>query len=137
MNDTPLPFSVLSGIVDQILEDCDEDVVCTRMRLSGLEPSVRDAILISDLLNAWQVFFFFFKKYPSDEAKEILAFTPASVLPQGVIIGEYRECVLTFVVDHAKPAIIVSDDLQEIKRFSGAGAYAEAIWFIDNGSMNN
>lgn len=132
MNDTPVPFSVLSGIVYQILEDCDEDVVCTRMRLSGLEPSVREAILTSDLLNAWQVFFFFFKEYPSDEAREILAFTPASVLPQGVTIGEYRQYVLTFVVDLAKPVIIISDDLQEMKRFSGPGAYAEAIWFIEN-----
>jgi hypothetical protein len=132
MDFEPIPFSVLSGIVYQILEDCDEDVVCTRMRLTGLEPRFRDAILTSDLLNAWQVFFYFFQEYPNDEAREILSFTPASSLAEGVSIGEYRDCLLTFVMDNARPTIIISDDLQEMRRFSGAQAYRQAINFIDS-----
>ncbi|NLL09862.1 MAG: hypothetical protein GX268_03020, partial [Methanomicrobiales archaeon] len=60
MNDETIPFAVQSELVDKILEDCDEDVVCTRMRLLNLEPAVRDAIIISDLLNAWQVFYYYF-----------------------------------------------------------------------------
>ena len=126
-----IPFSVLTGIVDRILEDCDEDVVCIRMHLQNLEPPVRDTLLTSDLLNAWQVFFYFFKECPDDVSMEILAFTPASALLQGISIGEYRECNLTFLVDHARPTIIVSDDLQEMRRFSGPHAYTEAIRYID------
>lgn len=131
MNSESIPFTELTRIVDRILEDCEEDVVCTRMRLAGLEPAVRDAILTSDLLNAWQVFFYFFQEYPGDITMEILAFTPASALQGGISIGEYRECHLTFMVDHERPTIIVSDDLQEMRRFSGPKAYAEAIRFID------
>lgn len=131
MNDEPIPFAVLSDIVDRILEDCDEDVICTRMRLTALDPAVRDAIVVSDLLNSWQVFYYFFQEQPFDDAFEILAFTPASVLPQGISIGEYRQCTLTFGVTNGRPVIVVSDDLQELRRFSGPHAYQEAIRFID------
>ena len=133
MNDEPIPFAVLSDIVDRILEDCDEDVVCTRMHLLNLEPAVRDAVIISDLLNAWQVFYYYFTEQPFVDAYEILAFTPASVLPYGIAIGEYRACTLTFMVKNGRPFIIVSDDLQEISRFSGPHAYREAILFIETG----
>lgn len=132
MEHESIPYTELSRIVDTILEDCDEDVICTRMHLTSLEPAIRDAILTSDLLNAWQVFFFFFQEHPGDEAFEILAFTPASTLPQGVSIGEYRQCTLTFSMKNAKPVISVSDDLQELHRFSGNGAYKSAIAFLDS-----
>ncbi|WP_373840181.1 hypothetical protein [Methanospirillum sp.] len=131
MFDETIPFAMQSDLVDKILEDCDEDVVCTRMRLLNLEPAMRDAIIVSDLLNAWQVFYYFFTEQPFDDAYEILAFTPASALLQGTVIGEYRACTLTFMVKNGRPFIIVSDDLQEIRRFSGPKAYKEAILFID------
>lgn len=132
MDNETIPYADLSRIVDQILNDCDEDVICIRMRLSGLEPEVRESILTSDLLNAWQVFFYFFQEKPGDESLEILAFTPASALPQGVSIGEYGQCTLTFIVTNARPEIVVSDDIQELRRFSGTGAYKAATAFIDS-----
>lgn len=131
MDNEPIPYAVLSDLVDRMLEDCDEDVVCVRMRLFALDPAVRDALLISDLLNAWQVFYYFFENRPFDDACEILAFTPASALAQGIAIGEYRECTLTFQVTDGSPIIIVSDDLREMGRFFGSHAYTDAIRFID------
>jgi hypothetical protein len=126
-----VPFTELARIVNRILEDCDEDVVCTRMRLSALDPEVRDVILTSDLLNSWQVFYYFFQEDPGDEAREILAFTPASTLPEGISIGEYRQCSLVFIVSNNQPVITVSDDLQELRRFSGNGAYKSAILYLE------
>jgi hypothetical protein len=49
MHNEPIPYAVLADLVDRMLEDCDEDVVCVRMRLSALDPAVRDALLTSDL----------------------------------------------------------------------------------------
>ncbi|NLV26501.1 MAG: hypothetical protein GXY48_04965 [Methanomicrobiales archaeon] len=132
MDTEPVPFAELSRIVDKILEDCDEDVVCIRIRLNALTPEIRDAILTSDLLNAWQVFYYFFEENPGDEGYEILAFTPASALPKGISIGEYRHCNLVFVVYNLQPIIIVSDDLQELRRFSGKGAYKSALAYMDS-----
>ncbi|MDD1724553.1 MAG: hypothetical protein LUQ07_05445, partial [Methanospirillum sp.] len=103
-----IPFAELSGIVDKILTDCDEDVACIRMRLSGLVPETRDAILASDLLNAWQVFFYYYQAYPGDDAVELLIFNPASSLREGVPMGEYGQCHLRFSVTDTEPEIIVS-----------------------------
>ena len=132
MDIEPIPFAELSGIVDRILEDCDEDVVCTRMRLSALDPEIRDLLLTSDLLNAWQVFFYYFQEIPGDEALEILAFNPASTLTQGLLIGEFRDIRLTFSVHQGQPVIRVSNDEQELRRFSGTGGYRSAMAYIDS-----
>jgi len=132
MDNEPVPFYVLADIVDRILEDCDEDVACTKMRLSALDPTTRKRLITSDLLNAWQVFYYFFEEQPFDDAYEILAFSAASALTEGIVIGEYRECTLTFLLANEQPVIIVSDDLEERGRFSGQSAYREAIRFIDS-----
>ncbi len=131
MNSGSIPYTELSLIVEKILEDCDEDVVCTRMRLSGLDPEILEAVIVSDLLNAWQVFYYFFQQEPGEVAQEILMFTPASELESGVSIGEYRQFSMVFQVKNNRPWIIVSDDIQELNRYSGNKAYTDAIRFID------
>lgn len=126
-----IPYTELAQIVEKILDDCDEDVVCTRMRLSGLNPEILDAVITSDLLNAWQVFYYYFQQDPGEDAREILMFTPASELESGVNIGEYRQCSMAFQIKNSRPWIIVSDDIQELIRYSGNKAYTDAIRFID------
>lgn len=130
-----IPYTELASIVERILDDCDEDVVCTRMRLSGLPPEILDSVITSDLLNAWQVFYYYFQQDPGEDAREILMFSPASDLESGVHIGECRQCSMVFHVKNSRPWIVVSDDIQELIRYSGNKAYTDAIRFIDAEKM--
>lgn len=132
MSADTIPFAEQSKIVDEILTDCDEDVACIRMRLRGLAPEIREAILISDLLNAWQVFYYYYQEYPGEDAVEILNFNPASSLPEGLSIGEHGQCYLRFSVKNDEPEIIVSDDIQDLGRFRGTRGYRDAVRFIES-----
>ncbi|MDD4137671.1 MAG: hypothetical protein PHT99_07255, partial [Methanoregula sp.] len=66
MNPAPsqTSYQVLIDLIDRILEDCEDDVKCIGIHLGILEPEVRDELLTSDLLNTWQVFWYFFRTDP-------------------------------------------------------------------------
>ena len=49
---------------------------------------VRNELLVSDLLNAWQVFYYFFRTVPDELVRERLELEPASSLVLGVAIDE-------------------------------------------------
>ena len=80
---TTTPYRSLVQLADRLLEDCDEDVECLAIRLGGLDEHVRDELLVSDLLNAWQVFFYYFRTEPGAFLREKLDMEPASSLLTG------------------------------------------------------
>ena len=58
------PYSRLVSVADKLLEDADDDVARLARSIDALEQPVRDELLVSDLLNAYQVFYYFFRIEP-------------------------------------------------------------------------
>jgi hypothetical protein len=124
-------YDTLSDIADTIFRRCDDDPSCIASEIRKLDPDTQCDLLTSDLLNAWQVFWYYFKDYPGDEAVEFLNFHPAGDLVRGVPMGDVGLFTLTFQMIVDEPEIIVSDDIGEIARFRGITAWEETRTYIE------
>ncbi len=129
---SPSPYASLVSIADRLLEDCEDDVECLALRLGHLEPGVRDELLVSDLLNAWQVFFFFFRTADSELLRERLELEPASALAGGIKLKETDFLEMIFHVRDGKPLISISDGEKVVAHFSGRTAYENGLQFLEN-----
>jgi hypothetical protein len=127
-----IPFDHLVGIMDRIFDDCEDDVECLAVRLGGLEAEVRDELLVSDILNAWQVFFFFFRTDPGDLIRERLELEPASALAGGIRMDATDFLELIFLIREKKPVIAVSDGEKVVAVFSGKNAFGQGREFLES-----
>jgi hypothetical protein len=129
--DPALPFPELVRIADCLLEESGEDDDALVRRLQTLPGPVLRELLVSDLLNAWQVFYYFFRSAPDELARERLELEPASSLVDGVTIDEIDLLVRVFRVRDGIPEILVTDGKDTLKTFSGASAVADSLSFIE------
>jgi hypothetical protein len=127
-----LPYRELVAMVDAILDECEDDVSCIVQKLGTLDPSVRSELLISDLLNAYQVFFYYFRTVPDTLVMERLELEPASSLKAGLKIDEVDLLEMFFVMRESKPLIIISDGDKAVATFSGNRAYADGKSYLEN-----
>jgi len=93
---------------------------------------VRDDLLVSDLLNAFQVFSYFFREVPGDLQMERMILSPASDLAFGVLIDEIDLCKLIFIIVRNEPVIVVSDGEQVLAIFNGSFSYHDALSYIQS-----
>jgi hypothetical protein len=100
--------------------------------LDALDSGTRNDLLASDLLNAFQVFHYFFRIIPDELVQERLELEPASSLIQGVKIDEIDLVDLIFSVKNHEPAIIVADGETVLQTFTGKTAYAQGLKYIEN-----
>ncbi len=128
--DTPLPFHELVTIADCLLEECGEDEDALVQKLQTLDPDVVHELIVSDLLNAWQVFYFFFRIIPDEMIQERLELQPASALVTGIIIDEIDLLELTFAIKNNQAYVYVSDGEKVLSTFSGNTAYQDALAYI-------
>ena len=56
---SPVPYHRLVAVADHLFEECEEDVKCLSHMIDALDPALRNELLVSDLLNAYQVFYYF------------------------------------------------------------------------------
>lgn len=126
------PYESLVALIDRILEDCEEDVECLVVRLDGLEQPVRDELLTSDLLNAWQVFYFCFRREPDILTVEHMELEPASALRGGLKIEETDLLEMYFVIHEGIPVIVIHDGDKAVAMFSGKTAYRQGRTFMEN-----
>ena len=125
-------FSELVRIADCLLDESgDEDDELMR-RLETLPPEVRNELFVSDLLNAWQVFYYFYRTEPDDLVHERLDLEPASALPEGVKIDEIELLERVFRVTRGIPEILVTDGKETLKAFSGTSALADSLAYIES-----
>jgi hypothetical protein len=129
---TPTPYKSLVQLVDRLLDDCEEDVECLATRLGGLDDQVRNELLISDLLNAWQVFFYCFRTDPGIFLREKLDLEPASSLVHGLNLGEIDLLELIFLIRDHEAWMVVSDGEKTVASFRGRSAYADALKYCRN-----
>lgn len=130
-DEEPLPYSVLTGIADAILETGEDDPDTLAGSLDRLDSGIREELFASDLLNAFQVFYYFFREDPGDLESDRLMLQPASALSTGVVVTEREFYEVIFRVDDGLPVITVSDGESVLASFTGADAYWEALAFLD------
>jgi len=128
----PIPYQELAAVADHLFLACEDDVNCLARRIAGLDPAERNELLVSDLLNAYQVFYYFFRTLPDELTRERLELEPASSLVRGIKIDEVELFELIFSVTDLEPVIIVSDGERPLATYKGKTAYAEGLKFIEN-----
>lgn len=126
------PFHELVAVVDAILDACDDDLPCIAKKLGALEPEVRSELFVSDLLNAYQVFYYFFRTVPDVLVQEQLDLEPASSLRSGLKIDEVDLLEMYFIIREGKPLIFIHDGDKAIATFSGNRAYADGKAYLEN-----
>ncbi len=126
-----LSQSELAGIADELLERAGEDNDALARELRSLDPAARNQILVSDFLNAFQVYYYFFSEDPGELERDRLLLQPASALAHGVLIAEVDCLEVKFHVEDGEPVLIVSDGEQVLANFRGRDAPEKARRFID------
>ena len=127
-----VPYHTLVDLADQLFEECEDDVICLSRKIDALDPDLRNELLVSDLMNAYQVFYYFFRTMPDELVGERLELEPASSLDRGVKIDEIELLDLVFSVKSHEPVIIVSDGEKPLVTFKGKTAYADGLKYIEN-----
>jgi hypothetical protein len=127
-----VPYSRLVAIGDKLLEDADDDILHLARSMDALEQPVRDELFVSDLLNAYQVFYYFFRIEPDIIVQERLDLEPASSLINGLKIEETDLLELFFGIRNAMPVIVISDGDKVVATFSGKSAYEQGRMFLKN-----
>ena len=127
-----VPFPELVALADKILEECDEDVALLATRIGSLDADVRNELMVSDLLNAWQVFYYYFRTVPDELVKERMELEPASSLLRGLKIDEVEFLELFFIMKDHKPLIVISDGEKPVATFSGRNAFSDGRAYLEN-----
>jgi hypothetical protein len=128
----PVPYPTLVALADHLFEECEDDVKCLSHMIDALDSVMCNELLVSDLLNAYQVFYYFFRILPDDLVRERLELEPASSLIRGVKIDDVELLDLIFAVKNHEPVIIVSDGEHPLVSFKGKTAYANGLKYIEN-----
>jgi hypothetical protein len=119
-------YEHLAAIADDLLERADEDDTRLARLLDGIDPEVKAELLTSDLLNAYQVYYYYFREDPGELPAERLMLTPASETLRGVLLDEVELFSLVFLCEKGRAEIVVTDGEQEYRRFAGKNARAAA-----------
>lgn len=127
-----VPYHTLVALADHLFEECDDDITCLSRRIDTLDSDLRNELLVSDLLNAYQVFYYFFRILTDDLVCERLELEPASSLIRGVKIDEVELLDLVFSVKNHEPVITVSDGEHPLVTYKGKTAYTEGMKYIEN-----
>ena len=129
---SPVPYHTLVALADHLFEECEDDVKCLSHRIDALDSALRNELLVSDLLNAYQVFYYFFRILPDELLCERLELEPASSLIRGIKIDEVELLDLVFSVKDHEPVITVSDGEHPLVTYKGKTAYAKGMKYIEN-----
>jgi hypothetical protein len=126
-----IDYIELATLADKVLEISGDDVEQLAMVLDSLDPTPRAELLVSDFLNAYQAFFYFFRTIPDALAREHLVLTPASDLRDGVLVEEIDLFQIVFFVRKEVPFIAVGDGEHLLATFQGTEAYRAAHRYLE------
>jgi hypothetical protein len=126
-----IDYYELAALADRLLEISGDDEEQLATVLDTLDPSPRAELLVSDFLNAYQTFFYFFRTTPHALVREHLTLTPATDIRDGVLVEEIDLFQIVFFVRDGVPFIAVGDGKHLLATFQGKGAYQAAHRYID------
>ncbi|MDI6867398.1 hypothetical protein [Methanoculleus sp.] len=121
----------LAELADTLFEASDDDDELLAEMLETLDEETLKALISSDLLNAYQVFYYFFRETPEDLARERLQLHAASDLARGIVIEEVDIYEVVFLVENGEPVILMTDGETTLARFTGPEAYERIGVYID------
>jgi len=124
-------YKELADLAERLFEASDDDDERLAERLDTLDGETRGALLASDLLNAYQVFYYCFRETPDDLAVERLQLHAASDLARGIVIDEIDIYDLVFSVKGGNPVLVLTDGENTLARFEGERAYGEILEYLD------
>ena len=124
-------YKELAELAESLFEASDDDEELLAKILDTLDDETREALLSSDLLNAYQVFYYYFRETPDELTMERLQLHAASDLARGLVIDEVDLYEVIFLMEGGEPAVLLTDGESTLARFSGAGAYAEIASYIE------
>jgi hypothetical protein len=128
----PTPYRDLAKIADSLFKASGDDEERLASHLDTISEDLRHELFMSDLLNAYQVFYYFFREPPRAIEKERMILTPASLLVKGgIVLREVDYLEVTFSLDGDEPLITVRDEEQVLAHYRGKAAYRDAMQFID------
>ena len=126
-----MDYYELAQLADKILEIADDELPALADILDELDPEVREELIFSDFLNAYQVFYYFFREEPDILLDERLSLLPASAVRKGVLAEERDLLELIFIAQDDVPEMLVTDGEEILQRFAGPHAYREAVQWAD------
>ncbi len=127
-----MEYEDLARLAEQILEIGEGDIDALVRALDRLDPEVQTELMESDFLNAWQVFYFFFRTVPSDLIRDRLELVPASSVLSGVLVEEMDLYLVIFGIHEGVPCVAVGDGERILARFTGRAAYQAALRYIES-----
>jgi hypothetical protein len=127
----PLSYKELYAIADRVLAEGEDDPESLVLALDSLDRKVREELLFSDLLNAYQVFYYFFREDPGDLIRERLTLEPASAVLTGVKVTEVERYEVVFLAESGEPVINVHTGPSIVASFRGKEAFEDAMQFIE------
>ncbi len=125
------PYRELAKIADSLFKASGDDEERLASHLDTIGMDLRQELFVSDLLNAYQVFYYFFRESPGGLEKERMILAPASLLVKGMVILEVDYLEMVFSMDSGEPVIAVRDEEQVLVNYRGKTAYRDAKQFID------
>ncbi|HVP95108.1 MAG TPA: hypothetical protein VMS89_08065 [Methanoregulaceae archaeon] len=125
------PYRELAKLADSLFKASGDDEERLASHLDTVSTDLRHELFVSDLLNAYQVFYYFFRESPGDLGKERMILAPASLLVHGMAILEVDYLEVIFSMDPDEPVITVRDEGQVLANYRGKTAYRDAMQFID------
>jgi hypothetical protein len=126
-----LSYQELYAVADRVLELGEDDPGALVQALDRLDPEVREELLFSDFLNAYQVFYYFFREDPGDLERDRLTLEPASAVLTGVKVTEIEFYEVIFLVESGEPVIAVHKGPGIVASFRGKEAYESAMQLIE------
>lgn len=121
----------LTEIADELLDYSDDDDNRLVQGITNLTPGVRSELLISDFLNAYQVYIYLFREIPDELIIDRLLLQPASSLEKGTLLEEIGLVELIFLVQGENPVVQVRIDKDILSTFKGRDAHRLAIRFAE------
>ena len=121
----------LPGIADELLDYADEDDERLVQAIMDLSPEIRSELLISDFLNAYQVYIYLFKEIPGELVVDRLLLQPASSLEKGTLLEEIDLVELILLVQGETPVVRVRIEKDILATFKGKDAHRLAIRFAE------
>lgn len=126
-----ISYQELSLIANRLFEESCDDEELLASALDRIPEDVRSQLLISDLVNAYQVFYYFFRKRPDEEIAERLMLESGSSLQKGVFVEEVDLLELYFLVENSGPVLNITDGKEILSSFRGKNAYEDALQYLE------
>ncbi|MDK2915476.1 MAG: hypothetical protein PWR25_33 [Euryarchaeota archaeon] len=124
-------YTELAELAENLFEASDDDDELLAKILDTLDEETKRALLSSDLLNAYQVFYYFFRETPDELTMERLQLHAASDLARGLVIDEVDLYDVVFLMEGGEPVVLLTDGEKALARFSGTGSYGELARYIE------